>query len=386
MRIAMIAPYPANAVLKPEDVRPKYRKNAHPSSWVRSLCSGLSRRPDIEIRVFSIGRDVLHHQIVRQDGFEVEHIPQRPLARFDWCNGYQLKALQLRPYVRSYHPDLVHGFGMETGNATMALAMGVPATAFIQGIISELLPYTAWSPLQKKIAVRLERIAVQRLRGMVAETGFADRWAKSINPAARMAVIPHAVNPEFLAAGHPDFDRPHFLTVGTLSKIKGTETAIRALARIDRSEVRLRIAGCGYLQPMLESLAMSLGVRDRVDFLGQIARTELICEMNNTMALVIASRMDTSPNVVTEAHAIGIPVIGTRTGGIPDMVDDEKDGFLVPVDDAAAMAERMERLLADRDLCRRMGGAGREKVKVLNDPDRIADEHIRFFQEVLAGC
>jgi glycosyltransferase involved in cell wall biosynthesis len=383
MKIAMIAPYPANAVLPPEYIRPKYRQAAHPASWVRSLCSALSRRADIEIRVFSIGRDVLHHRVVQQDGFEVEYIPQRSPARLDWCTARQLKIMQIRPYVRRYRPDLVHGFGMETGNATMALAMGFPATAFIQGIVSELLPYIGWSPLHKKMACRLERIAVQRLNGMVAETGFAERWAKSQNPAAHVAVIPHAVNQEFLAAGHPDFARPHFLTVGTLSEIKGTGTVIRALAQMDRLDVRLRIAGCGPLRSMLESLATSLGVRDQVDFLGHIPRAELIHEMNRASALVIASRMDTSPNVVTEAHAVGIPVIGTRAGGIPDMVSDEEDGFLVPVDDAATMADRMKRLLADNELCRRMGAAGREKVKVLNDPDQIADAHIRFFKNAL---
>lgn len=68
--------------------------------------------------------------------------------------------------------------------------------------------------------------------------------------------------------------------------------------------------------------------------------------LNRAGAFVIASRMNTSPNALTEAHAIGLPVIGTRAGGIPEMIEEGKDGMLEPVDDADAMADRMQRLLA----------------------------------------
>ena len=93
--------------------------------------------------------------------------------------------------------------------------------------------------------------------------------------------------------------------------------------------------------------------------------------------------MDTSPNVITEAHAVGIPVVGTRAGGIPDMIKEDEDGFVVPVDDVSAMAERMADLLRSRERRMAMGLAGREKVRVLNDPGRVTEEHVEYYREIL---
>jgi glycosyltransferase involved in cell wall biosynthesis len=104
--------------------------------------------------------------------------------------------------------------------------------------------------------------------------------------------------------------------------------------------------------------------------------------MNASTALAIGSRMDTSPNVVSEAHAIGLPVIGTRVGGIPEMIDEGTDGYVVDGDDAQAMGERMDRLLSDPETCRRMGEAGREKVRLLNSPAAVAQAHVDFFQTI----
>jgi glycosyltransferase involved in cell wall biosynthesis len=93
--------------------------------------------------------------------------------------------------------------------------------------------------------------------------------------------------------------------------------------------------------------------------------------------------MDTSPNVITEAHAIGLPVIGTAAGGIPDMIDEGRDGFIVPIDDSEAMALRIEYLLSDPQRCAEMGWVGREKVRAMNDPARVAAKHVDFYREII---
>jgi glycosyltransferase involved in cell wall biosynthesis len=105
--------------------------------------------------------------------------------------------------------------------------------------------------------------------------------------------------------------------------------------------------------------------------------------MEKSNMLVIGSRMDTSPNVITEAHAVGLPVIGTAAGGIPDMIDEGRDGFIVQTADCEAMALRMEYLLSDPQRCAEMGRAGREKVRELNDPVRVAEKHMEFYREII---
>jgi glycosyltransferase involved in cell wall biosynthesis len=74
------------------------------------------------------------------------------------------------------------------------------------------------------------------------------------------------------------------------------------------------------------------------------------------------SRTDSFGIAYLEAWCYGVPVVGARAGGVPDVIADEVDGLLVPFGDAVAIAEAIGRLLRDRDLARRMGAAGRAKV------------------------
>jgi len=173
--------------------------------------------------------------------------------------------------------------------------------------------------------------------------------------------------------------------VGGLDPRKGMNVILSAFAQVRDPAARLCLVGNGPLRPALEAQAQELGIGARVRFTGAVDAAGVLRELQRSRMLIMASRMDTSPNAVSEAHAVGLPVIGTRTGGIPEMIAEGVDGCLIPVDDASAMAGAMERLLADPELCRTMGRAGREKVRALNDPARIAREHYAFFREVVDG-
>jgi glycosyltransferase involved in cell wall biosynthesis len=142
------------------------------------------------------------------------------------------------------------------------------------------------------------------------------------------------------------------------------------------------LVGSGPKEIALRELAGALGINDRVEFAGSLATDHVIARMNESSALAIGSRVDTSPNVVSEAHGIGLPVIGTRAGGIPEMIDEGRDGCLVAVDDDQAMGLCMNKLLSDPEACRRMGKAGQEKVRFLNSPERIAQAHVEFFRKI----
>jgi glycosyltransferase involved in cell wall biosynthesis len=115
------------------------------------------------------------------------------------------------------------------------------------------------------------------------------------------------------------------LTVGGLDDRKGMDTIIRAFARIKMPNARLCMVGGGICADELRALANQLGVADRVDFTGPAQTDRVMVELARASVFVIGSRMDTSPNVVTEAHAAGLPVVGTRAGGIPELIDDGID-------------------------------------------------------------
>lgn len=158
------------------------------------------------------------------------------------------------------------------------------------------------------------------------------------------------------------------LFVGRLERLKGVEIAIRALAFLrDRKhdDVRLLILGAdskdGDESEMerLKAIATSVGVRDRVDFLGSVAHHELPCFYSAADAVVMPSYSESFGLVGLEAQACGRPVVGSDVTGLRSVVRDEVSGYLVAGHDPAAYAERIGRLLEDPELAQQMGRRGR---------------------------
>ncbi len=382
MKIAFIGALPPASVLPEELIAPRYRKPAHPAPWIGGLLPDLARLSGFQLRVFLPHRSIVRPCVVEREGVEYLGVPCRMLERFAPHTLFYSKSLAVAAPIRSFQPDLIHAFGMENGSATIALRQRVPVSCFIQGIAERLFPFHgAHGVLHKRVAVACERRAVRRVRWMVAETGFSRDWAAHHNPHARVELIPHPLRLVFLAA-RPEPQPGRIISIGGLEHFKGMDTVIRAFARLSNPQARLCIVGGGRCARELEILAVRLGVAGRTEFCGPADTGRIIEELGRSSVFAIGSRMDSSPNVVTEAHAVGLPVIGTRAGGIPEMIKDGVDGFLVDVDDHAAMADRMQRLLADRELARRMGAAGREKVRVLNDPAQVAQAHLEFFTSI----
>ncbi|AKJ65525.1 Glycosyl transferases group 1 family protein [Kiritimatiella glycovorans] len=379
----MIAPYPAAAVLPPEYIRP-VRRDEHPSSWVRALSMELGAQRDFEVRIFSLSRAVRRHHIAELGLLKIEFVPQRIPARFDWYQLQLLNALKLYPHLRRFSPDVVHAFGIETGNGVMLSWLPFRRSCFLQGIVEKLHPFVDKPEIMQQIRMRLEGRTVRRMDGLIAETPFAKQWAES-RGAKHVVLIPHAVNREFLDAEPAPGGNHDLVAVGTLLYHKGFDTVLRAFSRLPVPDARLRIIGEGPARGELERLARELQIADRVEFPGTLRREEVVRVMQQSSLLCIGSRMDTSPNVVTEAHAVGLPVVGTDAGGIPDMIEDGVDGYVVPMDDDEAMAEKMGALLKEPAGARSMGESGRTKVARLNDGGHVAKRHIEYFRNLVAA-
>jgi glycosyltransferase involved in cell wall biosynthesis len=148
------------------------------------------------------------------------------------------------------------------------------------------------------------------------------------------------------------------LFVGRLEHVKGVDTLLYALTLLP-SHVHLRIVGDGKKRSNLQILANRLHIRDRVDFLGYIpvpavydeyARAEIFCGLSRSEAL---------GNVFLEAQAAGCAVVAARTGGIPDIVQHEVTGLLVPPNNPQAAAGAIGMLLNDDALRGRLSAAGK---------------------------
>ncbi|MEO7362566.1 MAG: glycosyltransferase family 4 protein [Gemmatimonadaceae bacterium] len=176
---------------------------------------------------------------------------------------------------------------------------------------------------------------------------------------SRLSVIYNAVPPDFSASiqqtaatGVRDID---VLYVGNLIERKGVDVLLRAWAAVqrDRPSGRLAVAGAGEQLSRLQSLANELGVAKSVDFLGRKSRSELPSLYQRAKVLAVPSRSEPLGVVVLEGALSGAAVVASNTGGIPEMITNEKTGLLVTVDSPEHLAAALLRLL-NNDQERRM--------------------------------
>jgi glycosyltransferase involved in cell wall biosynthesis len=182
----------------------------------------------------------------------------------------------------------------------------------------------------------------------------------------------------------PADDRPVIGVVARLEEQKGLAYLIEALARLHAAGVRPRlwVVGDGPLRPHLESLAWRAGVLPEVLFLGR--RPDVPALLGRMDVVALPSLWEGLPNVLIEAMAASRCVAATAVDGAPEVVADGETGLLVPPRDPDALAAALGRLLADSDLRRRMGEAGRRRVEREFPMRRMVDETAALYRELKA--
>ncbi len=171
--------------------------------------------------------------------------------------------------------------------------------------------------------------------------------------------------------------------IGRMTGVKRTDDVLLAVRRLRERGVEavLCMVGDGPDRDTTERRAHELGiVRDSL-FLGY--QDDVAPFYAAFDALILPSANEGTPVSAIEALAAGCPVVATRVGGVPDVVRDGFDGFLVEPGDVDAMAERLARLAADPKLRRRMGEAGRASVHERYSVERLLDNVDRLYRELL---
>jgi glycosyltransferase involved in cell wall biosynthesis len=195
--------------------------------------------------------------------------------------------------------------------------------------------------------------------GLIANSPGLVALARRTWPAAPIELIPNGIDLETFRP--PDRRRParplRLLCVGRLASQKGVVHLLDALAQA-RSSPRLRVVGDGPERPQLERAAHALGLGQRVEFMGWVPRADLPRHYGWADAFVLPSLDEGMPNVVLEAQASGLAVVGTDVAGTRDLVEPERTGLLVPPADPAALAAAIDRL-EDAALVCELGNSSR---------------------------
>lgn len=299
-------------------------------------------------------------------------IGRRPADVVD--NVQALKALR-RTAVRGRF-DLVHAhLGLSEVIAAMVTPRRIPIVASRRGHNRGFETNPALKLIEGAGHRRVD-VLICNSTYLADLTRTEDRWPPPIR------VIHNAVDLErFTPAPMPSEDRPTVVVVANLHVYKGHDRFLRAMevVRQQLPHVRATLVGDGVERSRLVELARRLGLGDSVTFAGALPDPRPIVESAHVAAL--ASETEGFPNALLEAMAMGRPVVARRVGGIPELVRDGEDGFLVG-SEPREMADRLIEILKGTALRERMGRSARTRAESFTW-DRVVQQTEGIYEDVL---
>jgi len=230
----------------------------------------------------------------------------------------------------------------------------------------------------------LDARAARAATHVVAVSGAVqDHLLQTGVPAERITVVHNGIDVQAIdralvqsTPGHGN--GIHFVTVGSLTKRKGHATLIRAVAQIPAAiPLRVTIVGDGPERAELVALIAEAGVAGRVELAGY--RSDAWAFLADADAYVQPSLHESFGISVLEAMAARLPVVASRTGGIPEIVTSEENSILVPPGDADALAAALIRIASDAALRERLGAAARERVESAFTIEQTARNYERLY-------
>ena len=232
------------------------------------------------------------------------------------------------------------------------------------------------------IKISLRKLA-HRADGWVFQTIEECRWYGDRVANSYLKIIPNAINSDFVKPPYEGERRKLIVTAGRLSAQKNHVLLLKAFARIHSSfpDYHLIIYGEGPMRNDLEILIEKMNLMNHVILPGYI--TDLGNNIKDSSLFVLSSDYEGMPNVLMEAMALGVPCISTDCdgGGARFLIDNEKNGLLVPKGDVDALATAIERILSDRGFAEQ---CGREAHKICERlaPEKIYGEWESFIKEI----
>jgi glycosyltransferase involved in cell wall biosynthesis len=293
----------------------------------------------------------------------------------------------LATYARRKHVDVLHAhmFGSNVWGTIVGRLARVPVVVAHEH---------TWSFEGEPLRQLLDRELIARYSDMFLAVSQADRQ-KMIEieriPPERVRFLANGIEPQPPTPGRDLRGElgvgagPLVGAIGALRAQKAYGTLIRAAARLREHHPNLHvlIAGEGPEKARLEKLIDELGLRDCVILLGRrLDVPDILAELD---LAVCASDYEGSPLAVMEYMAAGLPIVATRVGGVPDLIDDGAHGLLVEPGDPLALAAAVESLLNDRARAAELGAHARERRRREFDLNVMVHNLEALYEELLAA-
>jgi len=384
IRVAMLFDYPVSELASQLGIAPGFHPGSVPQ---RTLVGGLIESGQVQIdmvtttkllpgtHTIDMGERLRLHilGVPRLSGMPVGFVPRIRL---------------LHRYLEQLEPDIVHGQGTEREFGIAAVTSRLPNVLTVHGILREVHKVTKprWNS-PEHIGRWVERIALSKARHVIAISPYVQRVLSSAGQ-RHFYPVPNPVSPVFFGVKKTKpGDKVVFSAL--IGPHKGFPDLIEAARRLQVEGVtpHWTIVGQSSLQftnsfAACQALAQRRFTPDRMDFMGWITQGAFAGELREACCFIHPSYCENSPMVIAEAMASGTPAVAYGVGGVPDLIEDGVNGFLVPPGDIDLLAQRVRTLVLNPELARTFGERAREKALSFR-PEVVADKTLRVYERIL---
>lgn len=250
--------------------------------------------------------------------------------------------------------------------------------------------------------VRAEGAAIINANGVSSPSRFVLRAVEERyqTELPLSAVIPNAVEAvaESSIWNPQTADSSHVLFVGRFDRLKGADLCLRALVKVleQRPQTQLTIVGPDHgivdektdrnrcAKEWLNDEIQSTQLRSRINLRGSLSRAEIVSLRCNAAVTLVPSRFENFPNTVLEAMAQGCPIVASRVGGIPEIIEHERNGMLCAVEDVDDLAAKILTLLKNRSFAADLGRKALHDSHIHYSPITVAKRNLEFYEEVIS--
>lgn len=350
------------------------------------LVKALSQIGDMEVHLVTLEGDRLKNTVEQDDAVTVHRLAGSPWPQIlDIITGPGKK--RLVGYIKNLRPDILHThetYGLCLGN------ISIPHVFTVHGFDhANLIADSAkFGHLRSRLWKYVEKRGLAAQQHIISITPYVRQMIEPLTK-ANIYNIDNPVDERFFKIKRKT-ESGRILCVGWINERKNTLGAVEAFANIVGRfpQAKLVIAGQAREQNYFNRIKQRIeknGIDDRVELLGHIDHLRLAEELSRACAFLLPSRQENSPMAIAESMAAGVPVIASNRCGMPYMITEGQNGFLVEPESTEQIADCLARLAGSPQLCQKMSQAGQRAATERFHPYAVARKTREVYERICAN-
>ncbi|MDP8230596.1 MAG: glycosyltransferase family 4 protein [Candidatus Gorgyraea atricola] len=370
MKLVIISPYPLD----------NDTDNIHGGveAVAVNLLKGLLRFKDLDIHVLTVSHVIDKDRDFKSNGLTIHAVAAD--KRFGNITLYSKTRKRICRKINDIKPDLIHSH-MLGYHTLAALESGHPKVVISTHGITEGnwgVSCTLMDKMRRYLQDLIREKCLKRAKNIIVNSRFSEDFLKSYK-IRNLYRLNNPISDPFFNIDADKEEENRILFAGNISEAKGVGTLIEAVRILKGSfkDIRVMVAGPvsdSSFYAKLEGFIRENNLTGAVNFLGHLNENKLREEYAKASIFVFPSQQDVAPLALLQAMACGKAIVSTRVGGIPYIVDDSVNGFLVNSKNPNALADMVAVLLMDKSLRKDLGDNAKKKISKGHRIDSVAEE------------